>query len=71
LAPGFSSETRSADTDQMIVCLSGKVNISTNDGETQSLAAGGVARLRKADTSTHGLSVVSDTPVHLMVVQLE
>ena len=71
LAPGFFSETRSADIDQMVVCLSGKLSIATNDNEAQNLVPGDVARFRKADSSTHVLSVVSDTPAHIMVVQLE
>ena len=71
LPSGFSSQTRSADIDQMVVCLSGKLSIATIDGETQNLVPGDVARLRKVESSTYTMSVVSDAPAHLMVVQLE
>ncbi|WIY27694.1 cupin domain-containing protein [Parasedimentitalea psychrophila] len=71
LTPGFFSETRSTDIDQMVVCLSGKLRISTDDGDTQDLVPGNVARLKKADCSTYTMSVASDAPAHLMVVQLE
>lgn len=71
LAPGFLSDARFADADQMVVCLSGKLSVSLNDGQTQNLVPGDVVRLRKAVSSTHVLSVVGDIPVHLMVVQLK
>ena len=74
LAPGFVSEGRSADIDQLFVCLSGVLSIAGSDGVTQNLEPGNIARLRKSDStvySKHILTVVGEEPVQLMVVKFD
>ncbi len=68
LPVGFDRNSRIADRDQIAVCLTGKLKISAADGKKKLLGPGDVFRIPAADTSEHGLSVVGEAPVRLVVI---
>lgn len=69
LPVGFEKSDRFADLGRVAVCLSGRVRISAAGDTARELGPGEVFRLLPGPKSSHTISVVGDTPVHLMVLQ--
>lgn len=65
---GFHSSRRMPDRDQTAVVLQGELLISSEDHQTAHLKAGAVFSLPKAQTSSHTLEVLGDSPVILLVL---
>lgn len=71
LPPGYSTDARIADREQMYVCLKGRCKITVDGQVGQEMGPGSVAHLKRAAISSHGFEVLGDEIAYFMVVQFD
>ncbi len=71
LPPGFKGSNRVIDLEQVAVCLAGQLRIAADGEQARDIAPGDVFRLPQDQTSKHLLTVIGETEVQLLVLQLD